>query len=338
MKARRYFNSVSRITKYKTKYDKLIIFHWSILSKISLYGVFCFLGFLFSCNYEQKTKIEPENTIKISSDESKNEDVLTIGVAAMLSPENALPVYEEMIDYIGEELNVNIKMLFTKDYKTMNDLVKSKEVVAAFVCSGPYVTGHDNWGMELVAVPSLYDTTVYYSYIIVNKANDITNFKELKGKKFAFTDPKSNTGKLVPTYELARIGTTPDDFFSEYIFTTSHDKSIEAVAQKLVDGAAVDHLIWEYLNNTDSTFTSRTKIIAKLGPFAMPPFVVHPDCDSLFKTELRKVLLEMHTNPKGKKILNEIYMDKFVMLSDSDYQSIREMNKWIEKVNQQADE
>ncbi len=290
-----------------------------------------FLIVIFSCNENKRTKINMEDTIKITTADSISNEVFKIGVAAMLSPQKALPAYEEIVKYIGENLNIKTSMLFTKDYSSMNELVKTKNVLAAFVCSGPYVTEHDDWGMEIIAAPVLYGEALYYSYIIVNKASDINKFENLKGKKFAFTDPKSNTGKLVPCYELAKLNTTPDAFFSDFIYTGSHDKSIEAVAKNLVDGASIDHLIWEYINNSDSTYTSKTKIIKKLGPFCTPPFVTYPGCDKILKEKMRTTLLNMHMDPKGKNILDQLHIDKFIIVEDNCYQSIREMHEWIKQ-------
>ena len=284
---------------------------------------------IIGCNNEQTTKINIENTIPIFQDDTTNKDLMNIGVAAMLSPENALPVYREIVGYLGEKMNKKTKMIFTKDYATMNEYVKSKKVVVAFVCSGPYVQAHDLWGMELVAAPSMYGETTYYSYIIVNKGSSYSSLEDLKGKKFAFTDPSSNTGKLVPTYELSKNGTTPEEFFSEYIFTGSHDKSVEAVADNLVDGAAVDNLVWEYMNHSDFSPTSKTRVIAKLGPFCIPPIVVNPSCNDTIKKNIKKILLNMHNDPDGKVILRKLYMDKFVDVQDDCYQSIREMEEWI---------
>ncbi|MCM8832078.1 MAG: PhnD/SsuA/transferrin family substrate-binding protein [Candidatus Omnitrophica bacterium] len=50
----------------------------------------------------------------------------------------------------------------------------------AFVCGWPYyVEGYDKLGLELLAAPKIGGKTVYYSYIIVKKDSDITNFEEL---------------------------------------------------------------------------------------------------------------------------------------------------------------
>jgi phosphonate transport system substrate-binding protein len=294
---------------------------------------YCILFLLFSssCVREKRIKVDIKNTNESVVVDSMADSLLEIGVAAMLSPGYALPAYEEIVDYIGRKLNKPTKMLFTKDYASMNEMVKSHKVIAAFICSGPYVTGHDEWGMELIAAPSLYGSTSYYSYIIVNSSGQLKKLEELEGRRFAFTDPQSNTGKLVPTYELDLMHKTPETFFSDFIYTGSHDKSIEAVAEGLVDGAAVDNLIWEYMNKTDPVYTSKTKIIAKLGPFCIPPFVTYPGLDPVIKKKLTSVLLEMHDDPEGKIILNKLFIDRFVIVDDDCYRSIREMNDWLRK-------
>lgn len=285
----------------------------------------------WSCQIEPKVKIDLSELKQIPETDSLAANTNKIGVAAMLSPKEALPAYEEIINYLATKMHREIDMLFTKDYTTMNTLVKKKKVLAAFVCSGPYVKGHDEWGMELLVAPSLHGETHYYSYIIVNKNCEIKSLTDLKNKKFAFTDPESNTGKLVPTYEISLLGKRPEKFFAEIIYTGSHDKSIEAVANNLVDGAAVDHLIWEYINHKDSSITSKTKIIKRIGPFASPPFVTHPDCEPEMKSEIKNILLHMHQDAEGKKILDKLQIDKFVTIQDSCYQSVRKMQEWLLK-------
>ena len=286
---------------------------------------------LVACISEPKVKVNLSKTDDSMATDSLAVSPYKIGVAAMLSPEEALPAYEEIVKYVGAKLDTDIEMLFTKDYAAMNKLTREKKVIAAFVCSGPYVQGHDSWGMQLIVAPSLHGHTSYYSYIIVNKNSRYNNLEDLKGKKFAFTDPKSNTGKLVPTYELLRSGKNPETFFSECIFTGSHDKSIEAVANNLVDGAAVDNLIWEYKNNIDPATTSKTRVIAKFGPFCSPPIVTYPECDERLKNNIKHTLLGMHKDPIGKEILKKILIDSFVVVNDDCYKSVRKMQNWIDK-------
>jgi phosphonate transport system substrate-binding protein len=290
-----------------------------------------FILFFSSCVREKRIKVDISKTTETVAADSTSGNPVEVGVAAMLSPGYALPAYEEIVAYIGRKLGRPAKMLFTKDYSSMNEMVKNHKVIAAFVCSGPYVTGHDDWGMEIIAAPSLHGSASYFSYIIVNSSSQIKRFADLEGRTFAFTDPQSNTGTIVPTYELSLRHKTPETFFSDFIYTGSHDKSIEAVAEGLVDAAAVDNLIWEYMNSTNPVYTSKTKIIARLGPYCIPPFVTYPDLDQATKNRLREILLGMNDDPEGKAILKKLFIDRFIVVDDDCYRSIREMNEWIRK-------
>lgn len=311
-----------------TKIDRKLV--------LVILGILIIAAFAFYMIKTQNNTQNGHQYVDLSKTEiinvTESDDVLKIGVSAMISPKGTLSVYQEVVDYIGEKMGKKVKLIQRQTYAEMNDLVKKKEVFAAFVCSGPYVEAHDEFGMELIAVPQMYNDTIYYSYIIVQKDSNIKSFEELRGKKFAFTDSLSNTGKIAPTYFLSKLNETPDTFFSDYIFSGSHDNSIEAVAKNLADGAAVDNLIWEYINKRNPEFTSGTKIIDKLGPYAIPPMVTHPDTDPELKENLRSILLNMDKDEKGKRILSEIEIEKFVVIDDVSYDSVREMVAWEKKL------
>ena len=258
-------------------------------------------------------------------------DHIRIAVGGMITPKEGFGYYKQFLDYIGEKLGRGVDFVDRENYAEINALVRSGKVDVAFVCGGPYVDGHDAFGMELLAAPQAYNGTVYYSYIIASKDSPVKSFRELQGKSFAFTDPLSNSGKLVPTYMLAKQGQTPATYFSKVIYTHSHDKSIKAVAEKLVDGAAVDSLIWEYDNVKNPEFTARTKIIQRSPPYGIPPVVVRPNMDPQLKEKIRDVFLSAHEDPQGREILKHMMIEKFVLINDRAYDSIRDMKSFTDK-------
>jgi phosphonate transport system substrate-binding protein len=256
---------------------------------------------------------------------------IKIAVAPVISPRASIEYYVDLFEYIGKLLNCSVEIVQRKTYTEINDLLASGKVDVAFVCSGAYIEGHDKFGMELLVAPKAYGQPVYYSYIIVPRDSEAKSLKDLKGKVYAFTDPLSNSGRLVPTYMLVRLGETPESFFKQYIYTHSHDNSIEAVARKIVDGASVDSLVWEYFNATDPRFTSHTKVIEKSPPYPIPPVVVRPGIDPKFKQKLRDILLSLHKDPRGKGILAKLRIEKFIILPDEAYNILREMRAFIKK-------
>lgn len=254
---------------------------------------------------------------------------LRIGMGAMITPRDGYVYYERLHKYIEKKLEHPVQLVDRENYDEMNKLLESGGVDAAFVCAGPYVEGKSRFGMELLAMPLVKGKPVYHSYLIVHRDSSIKSLKDLRGKSFAFTDPKSNSGKLVPTYMLAKMRETPERYFSRIDYTYGHDKSIRAVGEKLVDGAAVDSLIWEYAALKSPELTDKTRIIERSDPYGIPPVVVRPGLDPALKKRLKDILLTAANDKEGKEILGGMMVDGFIEGDDKNYDTIRAMNRWV---------
>lgn len=254
---------------------------------------------------------------------------LHIAVGGMTTPKEGFVYYREFLDYLSRQLGQPVLYEDAENYEEINHKLKRGELDGGFVCSGPYVDGREEFGLELIAAPRAYGKTFYHAYIIVPKDSPAKSMDDLKGKKFAFTDPLSNTGKLVPEYMLKLKGYTSKNFFGKVVYSGSHDKSISAVSMGLVDGASVDSLIWEYVSRTKPELTSGTRIIQKSEPYATPPFVIRPGLDPILKQKIKSILLNAHADAEGKAILDKMMIERFEPIDDKAYDSIREMKRLI---------
>jgi phosphonate transport system substrate-binding protein len=262
-------------------------------------------------------------------DDITNDNLLQIAIAGVLSPSKTYEYYQELLAYIGQLSTKDITLVLRPTYVEINDLLESQRVDMAFVCTRAYVEGHDKFGMEILVAPQMYGETVYYSYLIVPNESNATSLSDLKSTRFAFTDPMSNTGHLAPTYNLSLIGETPTSFFNSYTFTYNHDISVITVADNLVDGAAVDSLVYDQLINDNPDIADNTKIIEIWGPYGIPPVVVNPAMDSQLKQELQELFLNIHNTIEGMSVLNNLEIDRFVLVPDDIYNSIREMKRQL---------
>ena len=263
-----------------------------------------------------------KTVIDRSPDELLDGSVIRVAVAAMISAKESVVYYHQLLDFIADQLGHKIQLIQRKTYGEINELLKNGKIDLAFICSGPYATGRQTYGFEAMAVPQVRGKHSYHSYLIVNRNSNFKGLMDLRGKTFAFTDPESNTGKLVPTYWLAQQQERPKEFFGKIIYTHSHDNSIMAVANSLVDGAAVHEQIWEYFNEKNPTFTSSTRIIKKSQPFGNPPVVASKHLPRQLKADIQRLLMTIHQDPKGKKILDELMIDRFLDPDDKWYESI----------------
>jgi phosphonate transport system substrate-binding protein len=254
---------------------------------------------------------------------------LRVAVAAMISPKETFNNYHQILAYLGRKLDKNLEFVQRKTYGEIDNLLQKNQIDLAFICSGPYVAGREKYGFVPLATPEVRGSHYYRSYLIVNKDSSFQRLEDLRGRTFAFTDPDSNTGRLVPTYWLAEKQEKPESFFSRIVYTYSHDNSIMAVARNLVDGAAVDSLIYDFYQAKTPAFTAQTRIIRKSEPYGIPPLVASRDLPAPTKQRLREILLTMHQDPEGKKILAELMIDRFIPLQEDWYDNLRRMNQTL---------
>ncbi len=254
---------------------------------------------------------------------------LRVGVGALLSPTRNLEVYHDLLTYIGRRLGRKVQLYQRGTYADINELLKHHELDLAFVCGGALVAGERDFGMEVLAVPEIRGKPGYYSYLIVSRRSGIARLEDLRGRSFAFSDPLSNSGRLAIVHQLMLRGEMPEHYFGRTMFTYSHDNSILAVADGLVDGAAVDSLVYDYLRIRHPTAVSETQVIARWGPYGAPPVAVHPEIEPALRSALSRVLLSMHAEPEGKKILGRLMIDRFVEPTPDLFRSIRDMESWV---------
>jgi len=237
-------------------------------------------------------------------------------------------------EYLEKKSGFRINLKITKSYDEMQYFIENKTVDIAYVCGATYVfLKKDKANVNLLVLPYKEGKPLYYSYIIVPRDSKVNSLKELKGKRFAYSDPKSNSGAIAPSYYLYKLGFNYKDFFSEIIYTYSHAESIKAVEYGFVDGAAVDSLVYDSMKMIDPTVVNKVKIIEKLGPFPTTPIIVN---DTLTKEEiekLRNAFLDMRRDFTGKSILKKLGIDYFEFSERIDYSIIEHMIDVLKTIN-----
>lgn len=250
---------------------------------------------------------------------------LKVAIAAMVSPQATLTHYRELVDYLCTHLGYDAELVQRKTYGEVNELLAKGLIDLAFICTGPFVAAGQSAGFEAVATPVVRGQPFYRAYLIVHRDSSAASLSDLQGKDFAFTDPESNSGALVPRYWLSLLGASPDSFFRSLTYTYSHDNAIMAVAKRLVDGAAVDGHLWEYYQRHNADYTSQTRVIRTSDPYGAPPIVVAQGMDPQLKSALVDLILTMHQDAQGQHILSQLMVDRFAVPENAWYAPVREM-------------
>lgn len=247
---------------------------------------------------------------------------IRFGLTAVVVREN-LQFFDRWADYLSRRIGHPVRFVQRRSYGEISDLLAANEIHLAWICGYPFVRVRDPEYLELLAVPMFRGSPLYRSYIITHRDNSAQSIEDLAGQVFAYSDPDSNSGYLVPRSILARRGFDPDSFHRLTFFTYSHAETVEAVAKRVADAGAVDSYVWEFLATTRPDLTARTRILMKSGQFGFPPVVVRRDLDPALRGRIQDALLGMADDEEGRALLARLALDGFTTAKPSLYDSIR---------------
>jgi len=226
--------------------------------------------------------------------------------------------------YMEAKLDRPVEIVQRDSYRETIDLLRLEQLDFSWVCSYPYVYLRKQ--VRLVAVP-LYRMEPYYrAYLIVTaKYPHIQGLSQLRGKVFAYADPYSNTGYLVPRYQLRTMGEDPAKFFARTFFTYSHHKLIQAVADGLAHGGSVDGYVWDSLDALKPEITRRTLLVSQSPEFGFPPVVARRGVAEEDFAAVQKMLVMMRYDPRGKALLQRLNLNGFILGHPNLYDKVSEM-------------
>lgn len=244
---------------------------------------------------------------------------LTLGIHPFKPPTTLIKSFTPLVNYLSRKLNEPGSIKISKNYQAHIDSVGQDKFDLAYMGPAPYVHMVQAYGQKpLLARQVINGSPVFHGKIFVHKDSAIQSIEELKGKRFAFGDPNSTMGHLVPRYMLWQAGVRVEQFAS-FKHISDHMNIVLAVLAGDFDAGAVKE---------DVFFAQQQR---GLRPIATSP----PIFDHLFvarkrlpaeKVEaLRNALLNLANEPNGKEILQAMTpgVTALVPAADQDYDNLR---------------
>ena len=140
-----------------------------------------------------------------------------------------------------ELLGVPVKLFTPADYDGVIQGLLGGTIDMAWLGASAYAKAYltDPEAVEPIMVKTNVDGSYgYHSIGFARKDSGVTSLDDMKGQDFAFGDPNSTSGYLIPSIEIpAATGATMEsgDYFGEVKFVGGHEQTIVAVANGDVD-------------------------------------------------------------------------------------------------------
>jgi phosphonate transport system substrate-binding protein len=251
-------------------------------------------------------------------------------VLTFLAP-NLLWFYQFVCRYLAKALHCKAKLSVASDYAQLGEPVD-----IAFVCGLPYVE-RTRLGMpdlEPLVAPVLTGERyggkpLYFSDVIVRRDSPLRAIADLRGRSWAYNEPHSQSGYGIVRDHLVRCGET-NGYFSRVIEAGYHERALHMVCSGAVDASAIDSHVLALLMRDDSTLVRRLRVIDALGPSPIQPIVAGSHLSKSLKEEVKRILLEMDSDPLARRYLWRALIERFEPVSDSTYDAIRRMRALAE--------
>lgn len=255
-----------------------------------------------------------------ASQEAQSFSGVRIGVTPVFLA-NRTAFLKDWRAYLERRINRPVHFVQRSRYQEIMDLLMSGDLEFAWICGYPFVQYKTR--IDLVSVP-LYNGTPYYqSYLIVSDEDTSTqSIVDLEDKLFAFSDPSSNSGYLVPQAQLWKADIDPDAFFEKTFFTWAHRKVIKAVAYHVADAGAVDGYVWDTLGLVQPRLVGKTRVVSKSRKYGFPPVVARKGVAQELFDSFQRALLDMDKEPDGTRLLKTLNLDGFSIQSPSLFKDI----------------
>jgi phosphonate transport system substrate-binding protein len=258
---------------------------------------------------------------------------------SLLSTEAANEVirrWEPVLKQLEQDLGVKVKHVSASDYRGSIEALKFKKAEIGHLGPKAYVEASNNnyANVEpIVQIQQANGSLGYRSCLIVHSDSDIFSPEDIGGKTFAFNDPNSTSGYLVPSaFFLMEMGIDPKTYFSKLTFSGSHEASIIAVANKKVDVASTNLPDLQQLVREGKVPRAALRVIwvSKLIP--LDPVVIRKDLPASLRKAIQGSLATMKTRSPQAFVEGGAFLGGFAKADDSKYQIIRDLNDAAKKL------
>ncbi|MCK5072817.1 MAG: phosphonate ABC transporter substrate-binding protein [Bacteriovoracaceae bacterium] len=175
---------------------------------------------------------------------SKWPSVIKIGVIPIEGgTANVNHRFGPMAEHLERKLGIKVKLITATDYAGIITAMAHDHIDFSYLGAKTYIEAKNRAGAEII-VKEINERGFHgYRGIIITRADSgILKLENAKGKTFAFIDPNSTSGYLVPyiRFKRAHPQINPQKFFKKVMFSGSHPASILSVKNGSVDLAATN--------------------------------------------------------------------------------------------------
>ena len=213
---------------------------------------------------------------------------LKFGFTPVLGQTDERAEFEPLIAYLSDAIGQKVTLYVARNYGELRTRMEAGEVDIGSFSPFAYVDAVRGGKIRIIAQSVIDGSATYRGIVVARKDAGLKSIADLKGKRFAFVDPKSASGYVYPRAMLVEKGIDPDTFFKETLFAGDHKKVIAAVLDRRVDaGATYDNALG----------------IATTDPIPHDAIAVRIGLDEALAKTIQTALVNLDKTEAGRRVI-----------------------------------
>ncbi len=256
--------------------------------------------------------------------------VVRIGVLPDMNDEELQKRYNSLLNYLSEETGLEFKLLLPEDYVELLHLFAKGEVDLALFGGLTFVQANTLYQAEPLVMRDV--DTRFISVFMVRSSDPATEINDLKGKVLAFGNSLSTSGHLMPRHFLqTNKQIIPEEFFSQIVYSGSHDKSAFMVRDGKADLGAVNVEIVNGMLRDGRLNKGELRVVWETPPYPDYVWSVPRYLNEDIKTQLRDAYLQLDFNDEqDRQVLTDLGARSFLPAGTRIFQPLQQIASNLE--------
>ena len=239
-----------------------------------------------------------------------------------------------LVDYLEKETGYYYRTAVPASFVAVVEAFGTGKVDIAAINTFSYLMANAKYGAEAkLRIVRDNNQTSYRGQFITRYDSGIDSLQDINGRSFAYVDPSSTSGYILPKAMLDRMHIRP----SETVFAMRHDNVVTMVYQGQVAAGATyyappDPKTGEILDarmRVEKQFpdvAKKIKIIGFTEEIPNDPWVFRKNMDKKMENKIINALINFVNTDAGRKAMYDIYdIVGLIRTNDSDYNKLRRL-------------
>ena len=262
--------------------------------------------------------------------------LIRVGVLPDQGEELLKSQHEPLLNYLSREVGLEFKLVIPSSYDELVRRAALGEIDLAYFGGLTFIQAE---AKKAVAALVMRDIDFnFVSYFFTRAWDSGHEIREFSGRKLGFGSSQSTSGHLMPRKFLKTMNIEPESFFSEVVYSGSHDRTVRQVVEGAVDLGVANAWVVERMIETGRIGPKSIRIIWKTPPYADYVWAIRTGISEELRMRILDAFLKLsRADPRHRIVLERQGAASFFPTGENEFAQLRQISRELGMVESETD-